>query len=165
MTPFPQKNKQQLLQAADLSEEIERLHAKVDDEHNLYLRTMADFKNYRRRIERDGNSLAREGKREIILQLLEIIDDMDRSLQWGEDGGQNLLKGVQNIQQKSLTLLENLGVIPIDSLGTQFDPDLHEAVSIVEQEVVDQGTVIDEMRRGYLWENELLRPAQVTVAG
>jgi molecular chaperone GrpE len=165
MTPFPQKNKQQLLQAADLSEEIERLHAKVDDEHNLYLRTMADFKNYRRRIERDGNSFAREGKREIILQLLEIIDDIDRTLQWGEDGGQNLLKGVQNIQQKSLTRLENLGVLPFESLGKQFDPNLHEAVSIIEHENIEQGTVIDEMRRGYLWENELLRPAQVRVAG
>ena len=154
-----------LLPPADLAEEIERLHDKLGEERDLHLRTMADLKNYRRRIERDGNRLAEEGKREIILQLLEIIDDMDKTLQWGDDGGRNLIKGVQNIRQKLFALLETLGVLPFDSLGTQFDHDLHEAVSIAEHEDIEQGTVIDELRRGYLWKNELLRPAQVRVAG
>jgi molecular chaperone GrpE len=159
------ENEQHLLPAADLAEEIERLHENLRDERDLRLRTLADFKNYRRRIERDGNRLAEDGKREILLSLLDIIDDMDKTLQWADDGQQNLLKGVQNIQQKLLALLDTFGVIPINSVGTPFNHDLHEAVAMAEHEDIEQGTVVAESRRGYLWKNELLRPAQVRVAG
>jgi molecular chaperone GrpE len=165
MAKLAKMPEQNLFPPADLTEEIERLHEKLDNEHDLHLRTMADFKNYRRRIERDGNRLAEEGKREIILHLLEIMDDMDKMLEWGDDGGQNLVKGIQNIRNKLLAMLKTLGVLPFDSFGTQFDHDLHEAVSIAEHEDIEQGTVINELRRGYLWKNELLRPAQVRVAG
>ena len=165
MTKLAKMPEQNLLPSADLTEEIERLHEKLDNERDLHLRTMADFKNYRRRIERDGNRLAEEGKREIILQLLETLDDMDKMLEWEDNGGQNLIKGMQNIRKKFLAMLKMLGVHPFDSLGTQFDHDLHEAVSIAEHEDIEQGTVINELRRGYLWKNELLRPAQVRVAG
>jgi molecular chaperone GrpE len=165
MASFSQEHEHYLLPAADLTKEIERLHENIRDEHDLHLRTMADFKNYRRRIERDGNKLAEDGKREIILPLLDIIDDLDKTLKWEDNGGQNLIKGVQNIRKKLLALLETLGVFSFDSVGELFNHDLHEAVSMAENEDIEQGTVVDELRRGYLWKNELLRPAQVRVAG
>jgi molecular chaperone GrpE len=165
MAKLAKMSEQNLLPPANLAEEIERLHEKLENEHDLHLRTMADFKNYRRRIELDGNRLAEESKRKIILQFLEIMDDMDKMLQWGDEEGQNLIKGMQNIREKLLAMLKTLDVLPFDSLGTQFDHDLHEAVSIAEHEDIEQGTVIDELRRGYLWKNQLLRPAQVRVAG
>lgn len=144
--------------------EIERLQENLREERDRHLRTLADFKNYRRHIERDGNKLADQGKREIILSLLDIIDDMEKALQWAGNGELTMMKGVRNIYQKLLALLETLGVLPFDSAGTLFNHHLHEAVGVAEHEDIAPGTVVDELRRGYLWKNELLRPAQVRVA-
>jgi len=160
-----QEHEYDLLPAADLEGEIERLQENLREERERHLRTLADFKNYRRRIERDGNKLAEDGKREIILSLLDIIDDMEKALQWTGDGEQTLMQGVRNIHQKLLALLETLDVLPFDSVGTPFNPDLHEAVGVAEHKDIAPGTVVDELRRGYLWKNEFLRPAQVRVAG
>ena len=133
-------------------------------ERDRHLRTLADFKNYRRLIERDGNKLAEEGKREMILQLLEIIDDLEKVLQWIADGEQAVAKSVQIIHQKLLALLETQDVHPFDSVGELFTPDLHEAIAMVDQEKFKPGTVVDDLRRGYLLRDKLLRPAQVRVA-
>jgi molecular chaperone GrpE len=165
MATLTQENEPTFLPTADLEGEIEKLQENLREERDRHLRTLADFKNYRRHIERDGNKLADDGKREIILSLLDIIDDMEKALQWAGDGEQTLVQGVRNIHQKILALLETLGVLPFDSVGTLFNPDLHEAVGVAEHKDIAPGTVVDELRRGYLWKNELLRPAQVRVAG
>jgi molecular chaperone GrpE len=154
-----------LLPPADWAGEIERLQEGVRIERDRNLRTLADFKNYRRRVERDGSKLAEEGKRGIILPLLDIIDDMEKAMQWTSDAEQPVVKGVRIIHQKCLALLETHGVLPFDSVGTPFNPNLHEAVAMANAEGSVPGTVVDELRRGYLLNNELLRPAQVRVAG
>lgn len=153
-----------LLPPADLPGEIERLKEGLRMERDRSLRALADFTNYRRRIERDGNKLAEEGKREIILSLLIIIDDMEKALQWASDSDQPVVKGMRIIYHKFLTLLETYGVLPFESTGTPFNHNLHEAVAMTKHEGSEAGTVIDELRRGYLWKNDLLRPAQVRVA-
>lgn len=164
MATLTQENEPNFLPTADREEEIERLQENLREERDRHLRTLADFKNYRRHIEHDGNKLAEDGKREIILSLLDIIDDMEKALQWAGDEEQALVQGVRNIHQKLLALLETLGVLPFDSMGTLFNHDLHEAVGVAEHKDIAPGTVVDELRRGYLWKNELVRPAQVRVA-
>jgi molecular chaperone GrpE len=154
-----------LLPPADLAAEIERLREDVQNERDRNLHTLADFKNYRRRVERDGNKLAEEGKRAIILPLLDIIDDMEKALHWVSNEKQPFAKGVRIIHQKLLALLEAHGVLPFESVGTAFNHDRHEAVAMAEHEDLEPGTIVDELRRGYLWNNELLRSAQVRVAG
>jgi molecular chaperone GrpE len=153
-----------LLPPADLAGEIERLQEDLQNERDQHLRTLADFKNYRRRIERDGNKLGEEGKRAIILPLLDIIDDMEKALHWVSNGNQPSAKGVRFIHQKLLALLKAHGVVSFESVGTAFTPDRHEAVALAENEGSEEGIVLDELRRGYLWNNELLRAAQVRVA-
>jgi molecular chaperone GrpE len=153
-----------LLPPADLAGEIERLQEDLRNERDRNLRTLADFKNYRRRVERDGGKLADEGKRAIILPLLDIIDDMEKALHWVSNEKQPFAEGVRIIHQKLLALLEAHGVRPFESVGTAFNHDRHEAVAMAEHEDLEPGTVVDELRRGYLWNNELLRPAQVRVA-
>lgn len=165
MASRAQEHDYDLLPPVDLEEEIARLQQDLRKERDRHLRTLADFKNYRRRIERDGNKLAEDGKREILLPLLDVIDDMEKALQWADDGEQALAQGVRNFHQKLLALLQTQGVLPFESVGTLFDHDRHEAVAVVENQEVEPGTVVDELRRGYLWKNELLRPAQVRVAG
>jgi molecular chaperone GrpE len=158
------ENEQNLLPPADWAGEIQRLKEELINERDRNLRTLADFKNYRRRIERDGSKLAEEGKRGILLPLLDIIDDMEKALQWASDEEQPFVKGVRIIHQKFLALLETHGVLPFVSVGTPFDHNLHEAVAMAKLEGGEPGTVVDELRRGYLWNNELLRHAQVRVS-
>jgi molecular chaperone GrpE len=156
---------QNLLQPADLDKDIDELRELLDQERDRHLRALADFKNYRRRVEREGNKVAEAGKREIILQLLDVIDDFERTLQWTNNIEQPFVEGVRNIYRKLLTLLENQGVRPFESAGKLFTPDLHQAVAVTKDKDVEPGTIMDDLRRGYLWNNELLRAAQVRVAG
>jgi molecular chaperone GrpE len=156
---------QNLLPPADLAGEIERLQEGLRVERDRNLRTLADFSNYRRRIERDGNRLAQEGKREIILPLLDIVDDIEKALQWASDEEQSLVEGMRIIHHKFLALLAMHGVLPFEGAGKPFNHDLHKAIAMVESKDLEPGTVVDELRRGYLWNNELLRPAEVRVAG
>jgi molecular chaperone GrpE len=158
------KHNQNLLPPADMAGEIERLQEGLRIERDRNLRTLADFKNYRHRVERDGRKLAEEGKRGIILPLLDIIDDMEKAMQWASDAEGAVVKGVRIIHKKLLALLETQGVLPFESAGTPFNHDRHEAVAMAEREDLEPGTVVDELRRGYLWNNELLRPAKVRVA-
>jgi len=157
-------NEQSLLPPADLPAEIQRLQEEVILERDRNLRTLADFKNYRRRIEHEGSKIAVESKRGMLLPLLDIVDDMEKALQHTNGTEQPFVKGVQIIRKKFLALLETQGVLPFESLGTIFDHNLQEAVAMTKQNGSAPGTVIDELRRGYLWNNELLRPAQVRVA-
>jgi len=159
------ENEQNLLPPADLAAEIQRMQEELIRERDRNLRTLADFKNYRRRIERDGNKIAEEGKRGMLLPLLDIIDDMEKALKCTNGTEKPFVEGVHIIYQKLLALLETYGVLPFESVGTPFNHDLHEAVAMAKHKGSESGTVIDELRRGYLWNNELLRPAQVRVAG
>ena len=159
-----QDQDQNLLLPANLPGEIEKLRDDLRNERERNLRTLADFKNYRRRIERDGNKVAEEAQRKIILPLLDIVDDMEKALEWANGEEQSVVKGVQIIHKKLLALLETNGILPFKSAGTPFNHELHEAVAMTEHEDCEPGTVVDELRRGYLWNNSLLRPAQVRVA-
>lgn len=165
MATFVKEHPQNLLPPADLAVEIEQLREDLREERDRNLRTLADFKNYRRRVERDGNKLAEEGKRGIILPILDIIDDMEKALQSSSESQHPVVKGVRIIHRKLLALLDAHGVLPFESVGTPFNHIMHEAVAITKDEGREPGVVVDELRRGYLLNNELLRPAQVRVAG
>lgn len=159
------ENEQQLLPPSDLEAEIRRLQEELMNERDRNLRTHADFKNYRRRIERDGNKIAEEGKGEIIIQLLDIIDDMEKALQWATDENITSVEGMKNILRKLHIMLERQEVLPFESVGMLFDHNYHNAVAMVKQKGSEPGIIVDELRRGYLWKKQLLRPAQVRVAG
>ena len=94
MAAHVKEHNQNLLPPADLEGEIERLREVLIIERDRNLRTLADFKNYRRRVERDGGKLAEEGKRVIILPLLDIIDDLEKATKWTSDEDQPVVEGV-----------------------------------------------------------------------
>ena len=144
--------------------EIERLKEEVRREHDMYLRALADYDNYRRRIERERATAARSGKREIMLQLLEVLDGFDRALQHVGDAPSSVSEGLQLLHRKLLGMLEAQGITPLQSLGETFNPELHDAIGSVESEEVEPGTVAEEMQRGYRWGDDVLRPARVRVA-
>ena len=164
MKPDVYENEKNLLPPADLVGEIQRLQEDLINERDRNLRTLADFKNYRRRIEREGNKIAEESIRKMLFALLDIIDDIEKALQFANDTKKPSVKGVRIIHKKFLALLETHGVLPFESVGMVFDHNLHDAVAIAKSEESKPGTVVDELRRGYLWKNELLRAAQVRVS-
>lgn len=144
--------------------EIERLKEELRREHEMYLRALADFDNFRRRVERERSTAARSGKREILLPLLEVLDGFDRALDHLRGAPSSMSEGFQAIHRKLLGLLEAHGVVPLKSLGETFNPELHEAMGSVQSEEYEPGAVAEEVQRGYRWGNDVLRPARVRVA-
>ena len=150
---------------ADLQRACDDLQRERDDYKDRWLRQTAEFDNYRKRIERERREQADQTVVNLLEDLVLIVDDFDRALvvDAGE-GGTAYQKGVELIHGKLNDLLRRLGVRPFDVLGTDFDPNLHQAVI---QEVSPDhrdGEVIGELRRGYLLNDRLLRPAMVKVA-
>lgn len=149
---------------ADEPSEVARLREELRREHDMYLRTLADFENYRRRVERDRSTAARSGKREVILPLLEVLDGFDRALSHIGDQPSSVAQGLQALHRKLLALLEAHGVTPFQSVGEVFNPELHDAIGSVESDEFESGAVADEAQRGYRWGDDVLRPARVRVA-
>jgi len=145
------------------SSEIERLKEELNGEHERYLRLLADFDNFRRRSERERSTAARSGKREIILALLDVLDGYDRALQHMDDAPASIAEGVEALHRKFLGLLQAQGVTPMLALGEVFNPELHDAIGLMESEELEPGTVAEEVQRGYRWGDEVLRPARVRV--
>jgi molecular chaperone GrpE len=144
--------------------EHERLKAELSREHDRYLRTLADFDNYRRRIERERAGSAHAGKRELVLPLLEVLADFDRALEHLNDVPEWMSSGFVAIYRRLNSILQAQGIVPYESLGDRFDPVWHEAVGLTESHDVEPGTVVAELSRGYRWGDEVLRPARVRVA-
>ena len=156
-------NDNDMMASAEPSE-VKRLKEEVRREHEMYLRALADFDNYRRRVERERGEAAHSGKREMILSLLEVLDDFDRAVRQTSDAPSSLFGGMQILHRKLLGLLEEQGVRPYNSLGEAFSPERHEAIGSVESDKYESGTVVDEVQRGYRWGDEVIRPARVRVA-
>ena len=129
------------------------------------LRTAAEFDNYRKRIERERRDQADSAAASAVEDLLPIIDNLERALQApvGTDG-EGYRKGVELVHQQMMELLRRRGVKPIQAVGADFDPRFHEAV--VHEASADhrEGEVMEELRRGYVLGERLLRPAMVKVA-
>ena len=143
---------------------LEGLRAGLQKEQESHLRTRADFENYRRRVERDRDVAAREAKRELLLALVDLADGFDRALAHVEESPDSVAAGLYGMQRRLGSLLEAEGVTSFESVGDRFDPTRHEAVATVRDFDGPVGTVVDEAGRGYLWKNELLRPARVRVS-
>jgi molecular chaperone GrpE len=151
-----------------LKEENEQLIQELRREHDMYVRNLADFDNYRRRAERERAQAAQAGKRQLVLPLLDVMDDFERALDYAQEDPQSVAVGFHAIHRRLSGLLAAEGVTAFESRGKSFNPLLHEAVGTVDSERAKPGTVsrtvVDELRRGWRWGDELLRPARVRVA-
>ena len=145
--------------------EIAALKQERDDFYDRLLRKTAEFDNYRRRVERERRERADETVVELVLDLLLVADDFERALavEAGEEAAP-YRKGVELIHAKLHDLLKKRHITPIEALGSDFDPNLHQAVAQESSPGHRDGEVIDEMRRGYVMGDRLLRPAMVKVA-
>jgi molecular chaperone GrpE len=148
------------------TEPVSELQRERDDYHDRWLRKTAEFENYRKRVDRQRREQADETVAGLLQDLLLVVDDFDLALTVtsDDDSAAAYRKGVELIHAKLQDLLRKYGVRPIDALGADFDPNIHQAVI---QEVSPdhrEGEVIGELRRGYMIGERLLRPAMVRVA-
>jgi molecular chaperone GrpE len=154
--------------AAEISEtarELAALKGERDDIYDRLLRKTAEFDNYRKRVERERREQADEKVVDLLQQLLSVVDDFDLALkvEAGEEAAA-YRKGVELIHTKLHDLLRKQGVQPIEALGADFDPNVHQAVVHESSPEHREGEVIGELRRGYMLGERLLRPAMVKVA-
>jgi molecular chaperone GrpE len=128
-----------------------------------YLRALADFDNYRKRVERERADTARSAVAEPLRGFLGVVDNLDRALRAGGSLA-DLRSGVEMIRRQTDDLLKQYGVEAVEAVGQPFDPAIHEAVIRVEDPEVDEQTVSEEFQKGYRHHGRLLRPAMVKVA-
>lgn len=143
--------------------EIGRLEEEIADLKNRSTRTLADFENFRRRVDRERQEDRRFAAFDIVREFLAVMDNLERAL--AADGSDDDLKvGVELIHRQMKDLMRNVGVERISSVGEEFDPRYHEAVTHHEDTSVTVPTVSEELQAGYLMHDRLLRPSVVRVA-
>jgi len=156
----------EIVNAAGETPTLEVELAKQIEEHKQkYLRLYADFENYRKRVNKDKEDLVKYANESIIHDLLPSLDTLDIALKHvGDPQGNSLAEGVRNTLRELLRTLEKYGVAPIEAEGKHFNPEYHHAVARVERDDMDEGTVVEEMRKGYLYQGKVLRASMVSVS-
>jgi molecular chaperone GrpE len=151
--------------AAAADDPVEALRQEKETLQDRLLRTAAEFDNYRKRVERERRDLFDFAAADVLAELLPIIDNFELALEApAPPEAEPFRRGVELIHRQMLDLLRKRGVAPIEAVGADFDPNLHEAVVHEPSERHRDGEVIEEMRRGYRIGDRLLRPAMVKVA-
>ena len=141
------------------------LERERDDFKDRWLRKSAEFDNYRKRVERERREQSDQAVVSVLQDVLLIVDDFDRALTVEAGGGADAYrKGVELIYQKLTDLLRKRGVQAFESLGADFDPNIHQAVVHESSPDHREGEVIGELQKGYMMGDRLLRPAMVKVA-
>ncbi|MDD5306182.1 MAG: nucleotide exchange factor GrpE [Deltaproteobacteria bacterium] len=150
----------------DPAAKVTELEARLATEHDRLLRTAADLDNLRKRMRRDLEDHRARGRVEVLHELLPAIDSLDLALSATKPDGQaeSILRGVEIVRRQFLGAMEKFGVKPIESVGAAFDPNLHEALTQVEHDTVPPGHVVQDLRKGYMLGDRLLRAAMVIVA-
>jgi molecular chaperone GrpE len=151
--------------ATAAADESSALRQERDALHDRLLRTAAEFDNYRKRVDRERRDLSEFAAADLLTEMLPIVDNVERALQASAPPEADAFRrGVELIHKQMLDLLRKRGVKPIETLGADFDPHFHQAVSHEPSDAHREGEVIEELQRGYLLGDRLLRPAMVKVA-
>lgn len=141
----------------DLIKEVEDLTVKL-------ARLQADFVNFKKRSEKEKESSIAYGVESFVCELLPIMDNFQRALDSEMDKESGFFKGVEMILNQLKTLLINKGIEEIDDLGNDFDPNIHNAISMEESEEYKAGKVISVLQKGYKFKDKIIRPSMVIVS-
>jgi molecular chaperone GrpE len=158
------ENAEQLSAEVDaLKKKLAEAESKSSEYKDSWLRSQAEFQNYRKRIERDNELTYISLKGDIIKKILPILDDLERALQ-NRSAGDAWANGVELIARKFQNILESEGLKKIEAIGMEFDPNFHEAISHEPADGVQSGHVIAIVQNGYMLGERVIRPALVRVA-
>lgn len=149
-----------------LESSLSEVTAKAEEYLDGWQRSRAEFANYKKRIQKENAEIRQVARGDVIKIFLDVLDDLERALQEEPQDSidQDWVDGIRIIYQKLKTRLEAEGVRPMEALGEEFDPHIHEALMKEETEDYPSGTIIGVMQEGYWIGDRVLRPAQVRVA-
>ena len=164
-----EENKEQAAEAPSEEEKTaasDKAQAKIDELNDKVMRQMAEFENYRKRTEKEKQSMFEVGAKSVIEKLLPIVDNFERGLSsLSEEEAQGAFaKGIEMVYKQLMEELSKLEVKPIEALGKEFDPNLHNAVMHVEDEEAGENTVVEEFQKGYTYRDAVVRHSMVKVA-
>jgi molecular chaperone GrpE len=146
--------------------ELEELRKQVDENQQRYLRVQADFDNFRRRSRQEKEDFAKYASLKLIEQLLPVVDNFERALSSSKDTKdfEALVKGLDMTFRQLENLLVQEGLSPIEAVGQPFNPEYHQAIMQVESEEHEEGIVVEEIQKGYILKDKVVRPAMVKVS-
>jgi len=162
------KEKKGAAEPEGLEERLQAAETQAEENHDRLLRVMAEFENYKKRMDREMNDYRKFANESLIKEILPIVDSLEKALE--SSGEQNekalgsLREGVGMTLKGLLTGLEKFGVVPVESLEQPFDPNFHQAVMQEESAGHSDNMVVQELQKGYLIGDRLLRPAMVVVS-
>ena len=149
-----------------LTRELAAKSVEAEQNYDRFLRERAEFENYKKRAQRERAEAQRFAAEQLVRDLLPVIDNLERAVEHAESGGngQPLVEGVRLVLKSALDVLERHGVTRVEAAGKQFDPAFHEAILQVPDAERQPNEVVAQFQAGYLLNDRLLRPAQVSVS-
>jgi molecular chaperone GrpE len=151
---------------ADLLEKIKEFQKTAEENYDLYIRSQAENDNMKKRFKKEKEDLARYSNESLIKQLLSVTDNLEKAISHSNDEKSigALREGVELTLKGLLDTLERVGLQAVKAEGESFDPNFHEAVATMEDDTVKPGTVLQQLQKGYLLNQRLVRPAKVIVS-
>lgn len=152
--------------AKTLEIELKKAKDEADEYKDRYQRLMAEFENARKRNAKETGRMYDMGAKDILEKLLPVVDNFERGLAAATDEEKEtpFVQGIDKIYKQMMTVLEGVGVTPMDAEGKEFNPDFHNAVMHVENEELGENVVAAELQKGYMYKDMVLRHSMVTVA-
>ncbi len=144
---------------------VRKLEERVAELEDTRMRQLAEFENFRKRSEKEKNRMFDVGARSVVEKILPVLDNFERGLDGvpEEEKGTPFAEGISMVYKQMLTVLDEIGVKPIEAVGKEFDPNFHNAVMTVEDEELESGTVAEELQKGYLYQDSVVRHSMVKV--
>ncbi|MFH1407063.1 MAG: nucleotide exchange factor GrpE [Candidatus Omnitrophota bacterium] len=151
------------------AEELNKLQEKAAaaaDFQDKYLRAHAEFENYKKRLDKERAEFLKFASQSIILELLKVLDDFDRALDAAKNSKDFALlsQGLEMTRKDLYEILENWGLTRIGTVSEKFDPAKHEAVATVDTQDTEEDVIVEELQKGYMLNDRVIRPAKVKVA-
>lgn len=146
-------------------EKTNKLQEKVDELEDRVKRQMAEFENFRKRSEKEKSAMFETGAKSVVEKILPVVDNFERGLAGlsEEERKQPFAEGMNMIYKQLITELEKLEVKPIEAVGCEFNPELHNAVMQVESEEYESGIIAQELQKGYTYRDSVVRHSMVAV--
>lgn len=151
---------------ATLKEELREARKSSDNNLNRLKYMMAEFDNYRKQMEKQIDSRIESGKAELLVKFLSLRDDYLRALEMAKQSKSEtvVIEGLEGILKNFDSLLRSEGVMEIETIGTPFDPNVHDAIGFSHQDEIEENIITKEIRKGYMLNNKVLRPSLVLIS-
>ena len=160
-----EKDKKGFFSGRKKKKKEDAVKAQINELQDKVMRQMAEFENFRKRSEKEKSAMFETGAKSVIEKILPVVDNFERGLATVPEDEKDapFVDGMNKVYRQLLTELENLGVKPIEAVGKEFDPNFHNAVMQVENDELEPGTVAQELLKGYMYRDTVVRHSMVAV--